>query len=47
MARVFAGERTALDRVLRPAERLLYRVSGIDPRWEVAWPAYPRHSCAG
>jgi K+-transporting ATPase ATPase A chain len=40
MARVFAGERTVLDPVLRPAERLLYRLCGIDPRREMAWPEY-------
>jgi K+-transporting ATPase ATPase A chain len=30
MARVFAGEKTFLDPVLRPVERLLYRLTGID-----------------
>jgi K+-transporting ATPase ATPase A chain len=28
MARVFAGERTILDPVLRPVERLIYRLCG-------------------
>ena len=28
MARVFAGEKTFLDPVLRPIERLLYRITG-------------------
>ena len=31
MARVFNGERTPLDRVLGPLERLIYRLCGIDP----------------
>ena len=30
MARVYQGERTWLDPVLRPVERLIYRVSGVD-----------------
>jgi len=30
MARVFSRERTFLDPVLRPIERLLYRVTGVD-----------------
>ena len=32
MARVFAGEKTFLDPVLRPLERLLYRLSGVDEK---------------
>jgi K+-transporting ATPase ATPase A chain len=34
MARVFNGERTFLDPVLRPVERLIYKVSGVDQRQE-------------
>ncbi len=30
MARVFEGEKTFLDPVLRPIERLIYRLCGID-----------------
>ena len=30
MTRVFAGERTLLSPVLRPIERALYRLSGVD-----------------
>ncbi len=40
LARVFSGERTALDPVLRPVERLIYQVSGIDPRSEMTWAEY-------
>ena len=40
MARVFNGERTFLDPVLRPVERLIYRISGVDPRQEQHWTTY-------
>jgi potassium-transporting ATPase potassium-binding subunit len=40
MTRVFAGERTFLDPVLRPIERLLYRVCGIDNKREMDWKEY-------
>ena len=40
MARVFGGERTWLDPVLRPIERVLYRLSGIDPEREMRWTEY-------
>jgi K+-transporting ATPase ATPase A chain len=40
MARVFDGERTWFDPVLRPVERLIYRVSGVDPRQEQHWTTY-------
>lgn len=40
MARVYAGERTLLDPVLRPLERLLYRMVGIDPNREMRWTSY-------
>src|ERR671923_2550344 len=40
MARVFNGERTFLDPVLRPVERLIYWVSGVDPRQEQHWTTY-------
>src|SRR6202166_2054230 len=40
MARVFAGERTFLDPVLRPIERLLYRVTGVDESHEMRWTEY-------
>jgi potassium-transporting ATPase potassium-binding subunit len=40
MARVFNGERTFLDPVMRPVERLIYKVSGVDPRQEQHWTTY-------
>ncbi len=40
MARVFAGERTMLDPVLRPLERAIYRMCGIHPEVEETWVEY-------
>jgi len=40
MARVFAREKTFLDPVLRPLERLLYRCTGIDESHEMDWKEY-------
>jgi K+-transporting ATPase ATPase A chain len=40
MARVFAGERTWLSPVLAPVERVLYRLSGVDPQDEMTWYGY-------
>src|SRR5579872_2016836 len=40
MARVFNDERTFLDPVLRPLERLIYRVCGIHPATEMTWYDY-------
>jgi potassium-transporting ATPase potassium-binding subunit len=40
MARVFAGEKTFLDPLLRPIERLLYRTTGIDETHEMDWKEY-------
>ena len=40
MARVFSRERTLLDPVLRPIERLLYRVTGVDEAHEMRWTEY-------
>jgi K+-transporting ATPase ATPase A chain len=40
MTRVFSGERTFLDPVLRPIERLLYRVTGVDEKHEMRWTEY-------
>jgi K+-transporting ATPase ATPase A chain len=40
MARVFAGEKTFLDPVLRPIERLIYRVTGVDESHEMRWTEY-------
>ena len=40
MARVFSGERVALERVVGPAERLVYRALRIDPAHSQGWKAY-------
>jgi K+-transporting ATPase ATPase A chain len=40
MAKVFSGERTFLDPVARPIERLLYRVTGVDEEYEMRWTEY-------
>ncbi|PYS88664.1 MAG: potassium-transporting ATPase subunit KdpA [Acidobacteria bacterium] len=40
MTRVFGGERTFLHPVLRPVERLLYRLTGVDETREMRWTEY-------
>src|SRR6202521_3171257 len=40
LARVFSGERTWLDPVLRPLERLIYRLAGVDAGAEMDWKHY-------
>jgi K+-transporting ATPase ATPase A chain len=40
MARVYMGERTLLDRILGPLERLLYRLCGINPEEDMPWQTY-------
>ncbi len=40
MARVFSRERTFLDPVLRPVERLLYRLTRVDEDHEMRWTEY-------
>jgi potassium-transporting ATPase potassium-binding subunit len=40
MARVFRGERTLLAPLLRPLERLIYRMSGIKEESEQHWTGY-------
>jgi K+-transporting ATPase ATPase A chain len=40
LARVFERRRTFLDPVLVPCERLLYRVTGINPDQEMRWTEY-------
>jgi K+-transporting ATPase ATPase A chain len=40
MARVYQGERTFLDPVLRPVERLVYRLGGVHPDEEMNWKVY-------
>jgi len=40
MLRVFEGEHRPLPRVLGPVERLLFRLSGVDPSVEQTWVRY-------
>ena len=40
MARVFEREKTFLDPVLRPIERLIYRLCGVDETQEMRWTEY-------
>jgi K+-transporting ATPase ATPase A chain len=40
MARVFNRERTLLDPALRPVERLIYRLTGVDETREMRWTEY-------
>ncbi|MHB8753641.1 MAG: potassium-transporting ATPase subunit KdpA [Candidatus Acidiferrales bacterium] len=40
LARVFGREKTFLDPVLRPVERLLYQITGIDENHEMRWTEY-------
>src|SRR5205809_8043702 len=40
MARVFNREKTFMDPVLRPIERVLYRVTGVDETHEMRWTEY-------
>jgi len=40
MARVFSREGTFLDPVLRPIERLVYRLTGVDEDREMRWTEY-------
>jgi K+-transporting ATPase ATPase A chain len=40
MARVYSGERTFMDRILGPIERLIYRLAGINHDQEMDWKMY-------
>ncbi len=40
MSRVYQGEHTFLDPVLRPVEKLIYRLSGVHPDEEMNWKVY-------
>jgi potassium-transporting ATPase potassium-binding subunit len=40
MARVYDGQSTRLDRVIGPIERLIYRLSGVNPQAEMNWKTY-------
>ncbi|MGC1605008.1 MAG: potassium-transporting ATPase subunit KdpA [Candidatus Acidiferrum sp.] len=40
LTRVFEREKTILDPVLRPVERLIYRLCGVDDKKEMRWTEY-------
>src|SRR3979490_2245732 len=40
MAHVFNREKTFLDPLLRPIERLIYRLTGVDETREMRWTEY-------
>src|SRR5215510_8581829 len=40
MARVFSRERTWLDPVLRPLEKVIYKLTGVDEEHEMRWTEY-------
>ena len=40
MTRVFAREKTLLDPALRPIERLIYAITGVDEQHEMPWTEY-------
>jgi potassium-transporting ATPase potassium-binding subunit len=40
LTRVFNREKTWLDPVLRPIERMIYRATGVDERREMRWTEY-------
>ncbi len=40
MAKVYQGERTFLDPILRPLERLIYRTAGVNADEEMGWKTY-------
>jgi len=40
MAQVFSREKTFMDPVLRPVERLLYRITGVDENHDMRWTEY-------
>lgn len=42
IARVYAGERTLLDPVMGPVERILFRISGVDAAREMNWKEHLR-----
>ncbi|OGN92777.1 MAG: potassium-transporting ATPase subunit KdpA [Chloroflexi bacterium RBG_13_50_21] len=40
MARVYQGESTFLDRIIRPIEHVFYRMMGVNPMEEMDWKMY-------
>ncbi len=37
MAKIYEGEPVGLNRLLAPIERLMYRLSGVNPKEEMRW----------
>jgi len=42
MAKVYKGERTFLHPIFHPIEKVIYRLTGIDPNEEMTWLKYFR-----
>ena len=40
MAKVFSGQRTFFDPILRPVEKMLHRITGVNPKREMTWKEY-------
>jgi K+-transporting ATPase ATPase A chain len=40
MTRVFGGDKTFLDPILKPIEKLVYRLTGVDEKREMRWTEY-------
>jgi potassium-transporting ATPase potassium-binding subunit len=40
LTRVFSGDKTLLDPVLRPIEKLIYRLTGVDDKHDMRWTEY-------
>jgi potassium-transporting ATPase potassium-binding subunit len=40
MAKVYEGKHTFIDRVLKPVERFIYRLSGVNPEKDMNWKTY-------
>src|SRR5208283_4538044 len=40
LANVFKGEKTFLHPLLLPVEKLVYRLTGVDPEEEMSWQKY-------
>jgi len=45
MARVYQGEKTLLSPVLRPIERLFYRLFGVQEDHDMPWTHLPASPC--
>ena len=40
IAKVFTGNLTLLTKILRPLEKLVYKISGVDENYEMGWKTY-------